>query len=102
MRDLRKFQSKSEEVDRLYQNVSAFAAQFRDKAILDGVVLKNVALVSGDTTVNHGLGRKWQGWILIDKQGAADIYATSTKQTNRARSLVLTASAAVTASLYVF
>lgn len=80
----------------------------RWKSILDPVIaqplnsanfLQNVALIDGVTIVNHGLGRKPQGWILADVNGAATIYRSQPFNTS---TLVLTSNAAVTVNLVVF
>jgi hypothetical protein len=102
LKALRQFNAKDVEVDRLYQNIAKFASQFTNRPILDGVVIKDITLISGDTTVNHGLGRTIQGWIVIDKSAAGDIYAAPAKQTSTTKTLILTSSAPLTASLYVF
>ena len=40
--------------------------------IVNGVVIEDVRLTAGVTTrINHGLGRKLTGWILVDLQGAS-------------------------------
>lgn len=80
----------------------------RWKSILDPIIaqplnssnfLQNVVLIDGVTIVNHGLGRKPQGWILADVNGAATIYRS---QPFNASTLVLTSNAAVTVNLVVF
>lgn len=65
----------------------------------NGVYVKDVSLVSGANVVNHKLGRTPQGWFLIDIQGAETVYRSAAFND---LTLTLTASAAVTVSLYVF
>lgn len=55
----------------------------------DGVWLRNVTVGTGSTTINHGLGRKPQGWIVTRCQSnaafpveAASQPADLTKQIN--------------------
>lgn len=80
----------------------------RWKAALDPVLaqplnssnlVQNVALINGTTVVNHGLGRKPQGWIISDANAAATIYRSAPFNS---LTLSLTSNAAVTISLVVF
>ena len=66
--------------------------------ILDGVLLSNVSLTSGSNTINNPLMRNVQGVIPVMKSAACDVYVTS----NGAKTLTLTATAACTASLWIF
>lgn len=61
--------------------------------------LNNVALSNGSTVINHLLGRKMQGWFIVDITGAATIYRSSPLND---KTLTLTSSAAVTVNLGVF
>lgn len=64
-----------------------------------GLLLKNVSLINGVTTINHLLGRQMQGWQISDINGAATIYRSAPLN---GLTLALTSSAAVTVNLYVF
>lgn len=65
-------------------------------------ILKNVVLASGDNVVNHLLGRNLQGWSIVRKNAAADIYDKQSTNQTPGLTLVLNASAAVTVSIEVF
>lgn len=67
-----------------------------------GIILPNVILASGDNTINHLLGRNLQGWVVIRKSAAADIYDKQSTNQMPNLTLVLNASAPVTVSLEVF
>lgn len=62
-------------------------------------ILSNVALVTGDNTINHLLGRTLQGWIVSDITAASTVYRS---QPLNATTLTLNASAPTTVSLLVF
>ncbi len=64
-----------------------------------GILLKDVALISGVTVINHKLARVQQGWIVTDQNGSAEIYRSKPLSP---QTLTLTSSAAVIVSLYVF
>lgn len=63
------------------------------------LLLNGVALISGATVINHLLGRKMQGWVIVDINGAATIYRSSPLND---KTLTLTSSAAVTVNIEVF
>lgn len=67
--------------------------------LVDGILLKNVALDNGETQINHLLGRKPLGWFLVDQNAAASIYRA---QPMTILTLTLFSDSAVTVSLWVF
>lgn len=64
-----------------------------------GVVLEDLALSTTVRVVNHGLGYKPRGWVVVDKDADARIYRSANKS---ATTISLTASATVTATVWVF
>lgn len=68
-------------------------------ALVQGQQLNNIQLINGVTVVNHKLGRKMQGWIVVDMDAASIIYRS---QPFNALTLTLTSNAAVSISLWVF
>lgn len=64
----------------------------------NGTLLSPIDLKTGGNDVSHKLGRKLQGWIVVNKSAASDIYSASSDKTI----LKLTASAACTVTLFVF
>lgn len=62
-------------------------------------LLKDVHLINGITTFPHKLGRLQRGWIIVDINGAAQIYRNAPLN---ASSLTLTSNAAVIATIGVF
>jgi hypothetical protein len=40
-------------------------------------VLKDVKLVSGDNVINHLLGRKLQGWVILDVDAPTSVYRSA-------------------------
>jgi hypothetical protein len=65
----------------------------------NGVLLQEVELSTGTNKINHKLGRKPQGWVVVDRNTAATVYRSAPFN---ALTLTLTASAGVTVSLHVF
>lgn len=73
-----------------------------DNPIAKGIILNDIKLVSGDNVVNHRLGRKLQGWIIIGQTAAAQFYDKQSTNNMTNLTLVLNSSATVTTQLYVF
>lgn len=67
---------------------------------LNGVsILENISLSTGVNVISHKLQKLQQGWFLVDKQGAADIYRSAPFNS---LTLTLTSSASVTVNIGVF
>jgi len=66
------------------------------------IILKNVALVSGQNVVNHLLGEKLVGWKTTRVRAAAVIYDIQDTNPTPALTLVLFSSAPVVVDLEVF
>lgn len=68
--------------------------------LLQGNLLRSVALMSGANTLNHGLGRKYVSWLHGNESAAATLtVGTSPDPT---KYLVVVASEPITCDLYVF
>lgn len=70
--------------------------------INQGSLLTNVNLISGTTIVNHKLGRKLVGWIIVGIDGAATVYDNQATNQTPQLTLSLTSNAAVSCNLWVF
>ena len=66
--------------------------------LMSGSLLSAIDLATGSNTINHKLGRKIQGWIIVDRSAAATLY----REDWDASVLKLNAGAPVTVTLYVF
>ena len=67
-----------------------------------GVLLEGVVLINGDTNVKHKLGREPLGYVVVRRNGAADIYDKTVAKNLKEIILKLNSSAAITVSLYIF
>lgn len=65
-------------------------------------ILKNISLATGTNTVNHLLSAPLQGWYVIRKRAAADIYDLQDTNPTPQLTLVLHSSAPVIVDLVVF
>lgn len=87
-----------EQSRRLQTNIEQAIAGAIKSEILDGRQIDNVALINGYTVIDHKLDRNLRGWILVDVQGAANIYRANSDE----KILRLHSSAATTVSLWVY
>lgn len=67
--------------------------------LVQGLLLENIALQSGDNTINTLLSRKQQGWFIVDQNAACSIYRSKPFNT---QTLTLNASAPCMINLWVF
>ena len=70
--------------------------------ISQGLLLTGLVLASGDNTINHKLGRKLQGWIIVGLSASVTFYDKQATNSMPQKTLVLNASGAATINLYVF
>ena len=74
-----------------------------NSAIIDGVILEDIDLVSGSfTDIEHKLGRKPRGYLVIRKSAAETVYEDVGDYDNRKLFIKLRASGSVTVNLWVF
>lgn len=97
-------QTQSREVNQLQQNISqAVNPLLKNQLVNGGSILTSVALPTGNTTLQTGLGRALQGWFIIRYHGGwAQIYDNQDTNQNASQTLILNASAPVTVDIYVF
>lgn len=70
------------------------------KPVINGIMLPDLNLVSGDNVINHRLQRNLQGYLVTAQNAAAQFYQKTS--TMPELTLVLNSSATVKVSLYVF
>jgi hypothetical protein len=68
----------------------------------DSSILTSVSLKPGSNTINHGLGRKLQGWSIVRQRASASIYDNQDNNQMPELTLVLVASAPVVVDIEVF
>ena len=89
-------------VDRLQEYIATAFDGIQKSEIINGVLLKDVALINGATEVAHKLGRELRGWIVVGQSASASIWDSQATHTRKRKTLMLNSSAAVTVSLWVF
>lgn len=70
--------------------------------VVGGNLLQGVTLKTGANTVNHGLGVKLQGYIIVLNSANVTFYDSQATNQRPDLTLILNASGATTVSIYVF
>lgn len=68
--------------------------------LVNGIILKDLSLSTGDNVISHLLQRNIQGYFVVDQNAAAQFYRKASSQPTL--TMTLNSSANVTVSLYVF
>ena len=84
------------------ENTASVITPFLRSRILDGVLLKNISLNSGSNLVEHKLGRKIEGWIVVRQRADARVWDDQDNNVNVSTTLKLQTSAAVEVDLWIF
>lgn len=90
------------EINRIQEYISAAVESVAFSKILDGIIIKNVSLVTGPNEIPHKLNRPLIGWLIIRKRANVDVYDLQDNNAAPSRTLTLQAASAVTLDLYVF
>lgn len=96
----KRLKSETPELDKVQNNIQIFSDSVVEIPLLDGILIKDVVLTTSETLVDHKLGREPQGWLIVKKNAAQDIYESGS--TLKQRFLSLTAAGTVTVTLWVF
>lgn len=70
--------------------------------LVNGVLLHGVKLANGTTIINHTLGRKLTGWMLVGINAAATVFDNQASNQQPQLTLSLTSNAVATCNIWVF
>jgi hypothetical protein len=70
--------------------------------LVNGILLKDVKVVSGANVINHTLGRDLQGYFVVMNNANVTFYDSQATNSMSALTLILNASGAAKITLYVF
>ena len=96
------FKLKGADSDQVQDNLVRTLNPLFDTPILGGIVLTNISLASGANTINHKLGKKLSGWLIVRQRASASIYDTQDTNQTPELTLKLNSSAAVVVDIYCF
>lgn len=103
LKHYKKISSDSRAVNQLQENVEQALNPIVDKQILDGILIKDISLISGqDNNINHLLGRELLGWTIVRQKANSIIWDSQDSSISKSRTLTLNCSADVTISIWVF
>jgi hypothetical protein len=103
LKSFKKIQSEDKDLNKVQSNIEQLIEPFLNSEITDGVLIKNISLDSSITNqVNHKLGRKPLGWIVVRQRANSIIWDSQDTNTKANRTLELSCSANVTIDLWIF
>lgn len=102
MRSIALVQTDDRNVNQLQQNLKQAVDPLLQSPLLNGYIIPNITLISGDNTIEHGLNRPLQGWFRVLDTAGPVLYDKQASNTTPSTTLVLNSSGAATISLYVF
>lgn len=99
MKKFKKITSEQADSNAIQDNVEEVVNPIISKAIIDGILLKDISLETGKlNNINHKLGRRPLGYIIVKKNANSNIY----EQDINAKTLNLNCTANTTVSIWVF
>ena len=99
----KKIEIEDEVLSRMQDNVEQAISQLPTTDVIQGRLVKNVALLSASTVkVSHKLGRPVIGWIVVRQRASAIIWDSQDSNANPSLTLDLNCSANVIVDLWVF
>lgn len=103
-RNLKKYRAEDDNMNQFQDSLEGTLQPLLSSDVLYGNLIKDVTLASGDNTISHLLGKPYQGYIVVKRSAAVDIYDKSADTDNKFkdRNLILNSSGAATVSLYIF
>lgn len=103
-RSFKKLRTDDRVLDSVQDHVETSISPLLKKDFLYGNIIEDINLVStGETIVNHGLGKNWTGFIVIKKSANSVVWNKGIIDTTFPdRNIILNCSADVTVSLYIF
>lgn len=96
------FQTSSKDISLLQSSWASQLNKLLGNPLVQGRLINNVMLTTGTNVINHGLGRKLQGWIIVGINAASTIFDLQSSNTSPQLTLDLSSSAPCQVNLYVF
>ena len=91
------------QLSRVQENVTRTLDDITGRDLLGGIILTDIALVTGRINeVSHLLGDTLTGWMIVDQNAQADIWRDPAVNQNDKLTLNLRTSADVTVKIWVF
>jgi len=98
----RKVTSGDRNISQLQSNVDQAVSDVIKAPILNGRLVDDVKLTSAPTRIEHKLGRKPSGYIIVKRNADAQVYDSLANEESPTLFLPLISSADVTVSIWIF
>ena len=102
IKQYRRLQVKDKDLQLVQDAVEQSLRTLTDIAFIDGRLIEDEELASGDNIIDHKLNRNLRGYIIVKTTASIDVYDKQTTNATPTKTLVLNSSAAATASIWVF
>lgn len=99
---LKTVQTKDRILNQIQGNTRDAIQKILANPVLNGVLLTEVSLSVGTNSINHGLGRVLEGWIVVRQRDQADIWDSQDDNTTPQYTLDLDSDTATIVDLYLF
>ena len=103
VKDFKKVATINPELQKVSDNLREFVKPLINSEIVDGVLLKDISLITGqDNVVSHKLGRKINGWIPVRIRANSVVWDLQDSNVIDTSTLILRSSVNVTIDLWIF
>lgn len=103
MKSFKQVSTDSKDLDKVQNNLSDFFAPLVRNPFVEGILLKDIELTSGNVTkVPHKLNRAPRGWFIVRKKANSNVWDAQDNNNIPDRTLDLNCSANVTIDIWVF
>lgn len=95
---MRRIKTNDRNLDQVQTNVAQIIDPISKVQLLKGILIENVTITSGGTTIDHLLKRQPLGWMIVDTNTASTIYRTAWS----VNTITLVAGTTTVASIWIF
>lgn len=99
---LKTVQTSDRVLNQIQDNTAAVVNPIVANPILNGILITEVELTTGNNVINHKLGRPLEGWILVRQRSQADIWDDQDDNATPQYTLDLVTDADTSVDLYIF
>lgn len=86
----------------LYDGIEEHIEQLSPNNFLVGVLIKDLALSTTSKVVSHGLGQKYSGFLVVDRNNDSIVYTDSLTDAEKSTYIKLKANKSTTVTIWVF
>lgn len=99
---LRKITGTDRVLTQIQSNIDQAFSEIQEGPVLRGVLIKQVAIATSNTFIDHGLGRDFQGFVVARINADARVWESPTNNVQPNTQIILKASAVCTINLWVY